>query len=77
MTLNYDKTIKVMASAFQEAALKPVTWVDAKRGMEAAFEALQKGMQERESAEDFTFELKETSRIYNQLKNLKRENYES
>ncbi len=43
-----DKTIEInaMATAFQEAAMQPVTWVDAKRGCRAALAALAETMPE-------------------------------
>lgn len=36
-----EMMIDIMASIFQEALIKPVTWVDAKRGMEAVYEDLE------------------------------------
>lgn len=42
--MEYNKTIEIMATAFQEAALQPMTRVDAKRGIRAALKALQELM---------------------------------
>ena len=41
MTLDYTKLIESMTIAFQEATFKTMTYVDAKRGVDAAFKAMQ------------------------------------
>ena len=78
--MNHDKLIKVMATAFQESAMQPVTWVDAKRGIRGALKALQGEMAEESAisiqSQGHTVTYNNTSNakeLYNELKNLKEE----
>lgn len=66
--MDYNEMIEAMASAFQEAANQPVTWVDAKRGMRAALSALQDYMPAINTKQGVMKATGDAMRLYTELK---------